>query len=135
MSCSLFIHISSKHMNYEELQMTGRDRRRGGWRRVEEGRVEEGRVEEGGGGCLQRAGRTFRHLFFLGFFTICLFSLRDVFLFSLSDTGSICGQDTHTHTHTHAHTPTHTATHTPTHTQEVAGEHTEAYCFVCDSDH
>ena len=49
MSCSLFIHISSKHMNYEELQMTGRDRRRegggggeggggwrrGGWRRVE----------------------------------------------------------------------------------------------------
>lgn len=41
MSCSLFIHISSKHMNYEELQMTGRDRRG-----AEEGRVEEGRVEE-----------------------------------------------------------------------------------------
>lgn len=41
MSCSLFIHISSKHMNYEELQMTGRDRRGEGGREAEEGRVEE----------------------------------------------------------------------------------------------
>lgn len=46
MSCSLFIHISSKHMNYEELQMTGRDRRGEGGGEAEEGRVEEGRVEE-----------------------------------------------------------------------------------------
>lgn len=41
MSCSLFIHISSKHMNYEELQMTGRDRRGEGGGEAEEGRVEE----------------------------------------------------------------------------------------------
>lgn len=90
MSCSLFIHFSSKYMNYEELLMTGRDR--------------GGRRQEGGGEfvCRELDGR----LGISSSFTTShsALSLSGTFSFSPNDTDSICGQETHTDTHADRHT-------------------------------
>lgn len=74
MSCSTFIHFSSKHMNYEKALMTGRGRRRRG----------------------AIFGSCGREILLFFFFSQSVFSLECFFLLSLSDTRGQFVDNSHT---------------------------------------